>query len=60
MGLAEAEKEAGRTGGKEGPQIHYDDAAIERLLDRCSFSFPQFQISSSILPLLDHDRAFLA
>ena len=32
--MAYAEQLAGRTGGISGPQIHYDDAAIERLLDR--------------------------
>ena len=32
--LQEAEAEAGRMGGGSGPQITYDEAAIDRLLDR--------------------------
>lgn len=32
--LQEAEEEAGRLGGGFGPRIIYNDAAIDRLLDR--------------------------
>lgn len=33
--LSEREQAEGRTGGQAGQRIVYDDAAIERLLDRC-------------------------
>ena len=34
--LSEREQAEGRTGGQAGQRIVYDDAAIERLLDRCA------------------------
>lgn len=34
--LSEREQAEGRTGGQAGQRIVYDDAAIERLLDRCT------------------------
>ena len=33
--LSEREQAEGRTGGQAGQRIVYDNAAIERLLDRC-------------------------
>lgn len=33
--VIDMEQHAGRTGGDSGRQIIYDDAAIEKLLDRC-------------------------
>lgn len=33
--LSEREQAEGRTGGQAGQRIVYDDAAIERLLNRC-------------------------
>lgn len=35
--LSEREQAEGRTGGQAGQRIVYDDAAIDRLLDRCTF-----------------------
>ena len=40
MGVAEMEQKAGRVGGGKGPQIFYDDAALEELLNRCALCFP--------------------
>lgn len=34
--LSEREQAEGRTGGQAGQRIVYDNAAIERLLDRCA------------------------
>lgn len=38
--LSEREQAEGRTGGQAGQRIVYDDAAIERLLERCRLSLP--------------------
>lgn len=35
LNLKQQEQAAGRLGGSGGRGIHYDDAALDRLLDRC-------------------------